>query len=295
MIISRQSLQTLNKAFNAAFRAGFETAAVGDEMLIAMESRSTTEEEEYAWLGQWPELREWVGERAVRSIVDYGYTIRNKDYEGTVSVPRNKLADDRYGVYGPMMTEMGHAARLHPLQLVMAQLRAGFDTPCYDGQFFFDSDHEAADGASVSNVTTGSATPWYLLDLSRTLRPIIFQRRADYRMTYLTDPTDHDVFHRKEYVYGVDGRCNTGFGLWHLAHGARVTLGPAEYESARTAMMNLRGDQGRPMGVMPTHLLVPPSLEHEARQLLVAERNTNGATNVWQGTAKLIVSTWLAE
>lgn len=294
MIISRQNLQALNRAFNAAFRAGFETASPGDVMQIAMESTSTTEEEEYAWLGQWPQLREWIGERAVRSIADYGYTIRNKDFESTVEVFRNKIADDRYGIYGPMMTEMGRAAAVHPAQLAVAQLRAGFTATCYDGQFFFDSDHEGHDGASVSNVSAGALTPWYLLDLSRALKPIIFQRRADYQMTFLDNPTDEDVFKRKMFVYGVDGRCNTGFGLWQLAYGSRVALNGDNYEAARVAMMNFRGDQGRPMGIMPTHLVVPPALEHAARQLLIAERDGMGATNVWQGTAQLIVSPWLA-
>ncbi|WP_409449985.1 Mu-like prophage major head subunit gpT family protein [Aromatoleum sp.] len=43
-----------------------------------------------------------------------------------------------------------------------------------------------------------------------------------------------------------------------------------------------------------THLVVGPSNEAKARELLEADRNASGATNVWRGTAKLIVSPWLA-
>ena len=58
--------------------------------------------------------------------------------------------------------------------------------------------------------------------------------------------------------------------------------------------MSVKGDEGAPLGCKPTHLVVPPTLEHEALELLNAERLANGATNVYRGTAELIASQWLA-
>ena len=59
--------------------------------------------------------------------------------------------------------------------------------------------------------------------------------------------------------------------------------------------MNVKGDEDRPMGCMPTHLVVPPALEHEgARAAQRGAATPTGATNVYRGTAKLIVSPWLA-
>ena len=58
--------------------------------------------------------------------------------------------------------------------------------------------------------------------------------------------------------------------------------------------MEVQGDEERPMGVMPTHLFVPPALEKEGLELLNAERNAAGATNVYRGTAKLVTTPWLA-
>lgn len=45
---------------------------------------------------------------------------------------------------------------------------------------------------------------------------------------------------------------------------------------------------------MPTHLVGPPMLEKEGLELLNADRNAAGATNVYRDTAKLIVTPWLA-
>ena len=33
-------------------------------------------------------------------------------------------------------------------------------------------------------------------------------------------PGDDNVFFKKEFIYGVDARCNAGYGLWQLAFGS---------------------------------------------------------------------------
>lgn len=61
------------------------------------------------------------------------------------------------------------------------------------------------------------------------------------------------------------------------------------YASARAVMMNLKNDRGVKMGVIPTHLLVCPTLEGMGRQILMAEKNSAGASNIWYRTAELVV------
>ena len=39
-----------------------------------------------------------------------GYEIENNPFESTVNVPRDDIEDDEYGVYGPLMEQMGNAA-----------------------------------------------------------------------------------------------------------------------------------------------------------------------------------------
>ena len=292
MIINSGNLRTLYTAFNAAFRDGFGQAPA-DHAPCTMDGTSMTSEEEYGWLGQWPGMKEWVGERVLKGIAEHSYTIRNRKFESTIEVERDNIEDDHYGVYTPMFAEMGRAAAAHPCELVFGALKDGFATPCYDGQYFFDTDHPVR-GASVSNTGGGNGDAWFLMDCSRMIKPVIFQRRRDYHMQYMDMPNDEHVFMRDAYRYGVDARVNVGYGLWQLAFGSKQPLTAANYEVARVALMEVQGDEERPMGVMPTHLFVPPALEKEGLELLNAERNAAGATNVYRGTATLVTTPWLA-
>lgn len=190
---------------------------------------------------------------------------------------------------------MGRAAGVHPDQLVFGLLKAGFTTPCYDGQFFFDTDHPVGREvkASVSNSGGGSGTAWYLLDTSRTVKPIIFQKRKEYTFTSLTRPEDDHVFKNKEFVYGVDSRVNVGFGLWQLAYGSKQTLDETNFNAAYAAMSSFNSDEGRPMGLRPTHLVVPPSLR-EAALKIVRDYGTSGESNVNRNLVKVLDTPWLA-
>lgn len=292
MLINSGNLSTLYRAFNAAYREGFGQAPA-DHVPVMMEVTSMTSEEEYGWLGQWPSLREWVGERVARSIAEHGYVVKNKKFESTVFVKRDNIEDDHYGVYAPLFNEMGRAAAAHPCELVYATLKAGFEQLCYDGQYFFDTDHPI-EGASVSNDGGGSGTSWFLLDCSRMIKPIVFQRRRDYHMQHMDMLDDEQVFMREEFRYGVDARVNAGYGIWQLGYGSRQPLTADNYKAAREAMMAYKGDEGRPLGIKPTHLVVPPDLEAEALQIVNAMLGAGGATNIYYNTATLIATPWLA-
>ena len=294
MIVNSGNLTILYRAFNAAFREGFGQAPA-DHMICTLDVPSTTRTEEYGWLGQAPSLREWLGERTLRGISEHGYSIRNKKWESTIEVARDDIEDDRYGVYNPLFQELGRSSAAHPCELLFALLKAGFSTTCYDGQYFFDTDHPV-DGASVRNTdaSAGNGPAWFLMDCSRMIKPLIFQRRRDYRLQAMDMLSDEHVFTYDNFRYGVDARCNVGFGLWQLAWGSMQSLSAGNYELARESLLAMKGDEGRPMGVMPTHLFVPPSLEKQGLELLNAERLANGATNVYRNTATLVVSPWLA-
>lgn len=299
MLINAGNLKTLFVAFNAAFRGGLSQAA-SQYGVIATTVPSSTGSEEYGWLGSFPNVREWLGDRVVNGAKTHGYTIRNKSYELTVSVPRPAIEDDQYGNYAPMMTEMGRSIAAHPDQLVFGALAGGTSALCYDGQYFFDTDHPVLDASgnpqSQSNWdnNSGSGTPWYLLDCSRTLRPIIFQQRKSPNFVAKTSESDDNVFDRNEYVYGVDSRCNVGYGFWQLAYGSRKTLDETNLIAAYTAMCERKGDHARPLGIKPTHLVVPPGLEIAARKLVNATTLANGADNVLKGLVEVVSVSWLA-
>lgn len=293
MIINRANLNDLFKAFNAAFNTGFRSAETYWQR-VATVVPSTTKEEHYGWLGQFPKLREWVGDRQLKGIAAHDYSVKNKKYESTIEIPRDDIEDDTYGVFTPLMQEMGYAASTHPDELVFSLLALGISELCFDGQNFFDTDHPVG-GNSVSNLDSGGAGPyWYLLDDTRPLKPLIFQRRRDYALRTMNAQDDEHVFMRDSYRYGVDARLNVGFGFWQQAFASNQALDPTNYGAARTAMMSVKSDEGRPLGIRPRLLVVSPENEKEALDITQAERLANGATNTYRNSAEVVVVPWLS-
>lgn len=297
MFINAGNLKTIFIAFKAAFQGGL-TQAQSQYLKIATVVPSSTGSEEYGWLGNFPGMREWVGDRVINGVKAHGYTIKNKPFELTVSVPRAAIEDDQYGIFAPMMQEMGRSTAAHPDELVFGLLKAGTSQPCYDGQYFFDTDHPVtnADGTvgSVSNVDSGGSGPyWYLLDTSRALKPVIYQDRKAANFVSKTAETDDNVFDRAEYVYGVDARRNVGYGFWQMAYASNQPLDEAHLTAAYTAMREQKGDNGRPLGIRPNLLVVRPSMKIAADKLVNATTLANGADNVMKGIVNTIDSEWL--
>ncbi len=303
MEINNANLKALFVAFNAAFKAGLGQAA-SQYGQIATTVPSTTAAEEYGWLGQLPGLREWLGDRVVHAIGNHGYTIKNKSFELTVSVPRTAIEDDQYGVYTPLMQEMGRAVDAHPDQLVFGMLKSGRTALCYDGQPFFSTAHkvlnEKGKEVSVSNLSDdGNNGPtWYVLETRRALKPLIFQPRKKPNFVALVGETDENVFQRAEYVYGVDARRNAGFGFWQLAHASNKPLTADNLKAVIMAMETQTGDHGRPLGISPNLLVVPKALRFTANKLLTAELLPNAAgtateSNDLRGVLDLLVADWL--
>ena len=297
MIVNGESLRTLGTAFKANFQSGLGMHQ-SQWSQIATEVLSTTASNEYGWLGQMPSMRKWLGDRVVNRASAHKYAIANDDYELTVAVKRTHIEDDNIGIYRPLMEEMGRATAAHPDEDIFRLLKAGFDTECYDGQAFFDTDHprlnKAGETVTVSNSGGGSGAPWFLMDVSRALKPLIYQTRKRPEFVSKDRPDDENAFMRKEFVYGVDCRDAVGFGFWQMAYGSKQTLNAANYAAARAALNGQLGDYDRPLGLQATLLVVPPSLEGAALEILNAERNAAGATNVWRGTAQLLVPPWIS-
>lgn len=297
MIINNANLRTLYTGFSTAFQVGLG-AVQPLYPRAALVVPSSTRVNEYGWLGQFPRIREWIGDRVINNLETHGYTIRNRTFESTIAVSRDDLEDDNIGMFAPMFTEMGRLSATFPDELVWDLLKNGFSTPCFDGQYFFDTDHPVLDAAgqtvSVSNTGGGALAPWFLMDASRGIKPIIFQTRRAFDMTRMDAPTDEVVFNRKEYRYGVDGRCAAGYGFWQIIYGSKQVLTAANYETARTALATMKGDYGRPLGLTSNLLVCGPALEGAARKLLNSEYATAGETNQWKGTAELLVVPWLA-
>lgn len=295
MDINSTNLQALYRAFNAAFQSGF-TGVPTYWQKVATLVPSSASQEDYGWLGDVKAMREWIGDREINSIKQHGYSIKNRAWELTQGVDRDKIEDNQVGMYNPLFSMMGDSAAKHPDELIFALLAAGFETNCYDGQYFFDTDHPVlVDGVStsVSNYQAGAGNPWYLLDLSRPLKPLIFQQRKKPNFVAMDKETDGNVFTRKEYLYGIDCRDNAGFGFWQMAFGSKSDLDPANFEAAYNAMTALKKDNGQPLGIKPTALVVGSTNASAGRQIVQAQLINGGDSNINFNRVELIECPWL--
>lgn len=297
MIINRENLNAVRTGFSTAYGKGVGRAP-SQYTLIATTVPSSVREQTYGWLGQLPSVREWVGARVVQNLSDVSYSIKEKAFELTIGVSRDDIETDNLGTYGFRFEAMGESTGATWDQLCFGLLKDGFTTACYDGQNFFDTDHPVRDGdgnvTSVANTDGGNGPAWFLLDVSRVVKPVILQKRKDFSFVAKDKETDDNVFDNNEFVYGADARANVGFGFWQFAWGSRQELGTDTYELARSSLMGMKGDGGRPIGVVPSLLVVPPALEGAARRLVENEFLANGESNPWKGTAKVEVVPWLA-
>lgn len=214
---------SLKTSFNNAFGAAPTTW-----QKIAMLVPSTASQNLYAWLSTFPKMRKWIGDKHIKSLEAYKYTIVNDDWESTVEVGRNDIEDDQLGMYGPQAQMAGASAAQLPDEIVMDLVNGAFTNTCFDGQYFCDTDHLVA-GASVSNKLTVALSA------------------------------------------------------------ASQAAALASYGAARTAMRKFKDDEGRPLNTIPTVLLVPPALEDVALALVNNERLTDGAVNLYKGTAEVVV------
>lgn len=296
MLINSGTLATLFRAFNTAFQKGF-TGVPPQWNKVATLVPSSTGTEDYGWLGQIPGMREWIGDRQIQNLALHSYSIKNKEFESTIGVKRAHIEDDQFGVYSPMFEMLGQNAAEHPDTLIFALLAAGFATACYDGQYFFDTDHPVlVDGVatSVSNYQAGNGNPWFLLDTRRPLKPLIYQERKKAQFVAMDKDTDANVFTRAEYLYGVDNRCNVGFGFWQMAFGSKDTLDNANFEAAYDAMGAFKSDHGKPLGIKPTLLVVGPSNGSAARKIVEAQLINGGDSNTNFKRVELLECPWLA-
>ncbi len=296
MIINRATLQAVTTGFKVIFNNAFATAA-SDYEKLAMVVPSSTKQETYAWLGTTTRFREWIGDRVIQNLGTHDFTIKNKSFEDTIGVNRDDIEDDTIGVYKPLFEQLGQDAKTHPDELVFSLLKTGFAAKCYDGQYFFDTDHpvigEDGSPVSVSNMQAGSGAPWYLLDVTKAVKPIIFQKRRDYQFVSMDQLTDEAVFSRKEYRYGADCRVNVGFGLWQVAYASKADLTADNLNAAIAAMQSLKGDNGKPLNIRPSLLVVPPQLRAKALTLVKAE-TIESTTNINRDVVDVLSTSWLA-
>ena len=156
MIVNKASLDGLFRNLRAEFNVAYGEAVV-TWMAIATLVQSTTAREDYRWFSLFPQMREWVGERTVKSLAAFGYNAPNLRFEATITVNRDDLEDNILGIYQAQAQGAGISAALWPDELVYGAVNNSFDAAkgkCHDGKAFFAEDHPLEEADAFLNMLT---------------------------------------------------------------------------------------------------------------------------------------------
>lgn len=107
--------------------------------------------ESYKWLGMPPALREWLGGRNAKGFTANGIDIANKHFESTIEIALRDLRLDKSGQVRARIGELAERGGTHFASLLSTLMVNGASTVCYDGQYFFDTDHSEGSSGTQSN------------------------------------------------------------------------------------------------------------------------------------------------
>lgn len=127
--------------------------------IVASAGKST----KYPMMGMLTGLREWSGERVFEQFSSYAYALENKTYEKSVGINVDDLEDLQIDHYPSIAAAIAEQVRNWPKKLIFSSLINGGSQLCWDGQFFFDTDHpvdlyDASLGTYSNNFTSRPLT-----------------------------------------------------------------------------------------------------------------------------------------
>ncbi len=112
---------------------------------------SSSLDEKYGWLGNNPGMREWVGDRQFKQLRAANYTLTNKPWESSLELERFAVDDDRHQQINMQVKQLANEASYHPDELLADIINTAESNTCFDGQFFYDTDHSWGDSGTQDN------------------------------------------------------------------------------------------------------------------------------------------------
>lgn len=288
-VVTQALLDALRTTFSDAFKKGMTSAPIVGEFMSTPIPSSTTINT-YGFLGDLPIFRKWVGEKRIKQVLEKVYQLINDPYEATLGIHKHQVADDQIGLYPSIFEGWGGEAKQWMDRLRFAALAEGNARECFDGQNFFDTDHPSFDEAGTvwsNSDTTAGGQPWYLLDCSMSLKPLIAQEREAPHFWWINDLMDSKVAETGVMTAYGEARGAVGYTLPYLAYRSTRTLDAASYILARDAMKAFKDDNGEPRGVRPTHLVVGISNHQKAKDTFKPNL-TNGESNTLAGEVIIV-------
>lgn len=146
----KERLDALLKSTTVHFFEGLESIETRSKGFY-MEVQSKTAGEDYAFLMNNRRMRKFLGERVARKLKSVKFYLPNEDYEDTLEVSRNDIADDTTGKYNTEARAMGESVKLMDDDQLVRLINEGSTALAIDGQYFFDTDHAYGDDNKIQS------------------------------------------------------------------------------------------------------------------------------------------------
>ncbi len=144
----------LTRGLKVIFNKALATFPLNESLMkVATTILSTGKSETYGWFGDLALMREWLGQKKAKGIKDYSYTLTNQDWENTIEIDRNELADDQTGMIAPRIQMLARTAQEHNLDIISDLIINGTSNTAYDDVAFFSN---AAGDRVIDNLLAGS-------------------------------------------------------------------------------------------------------------------------------------------
>lgn len=124
--------------------------------MVATTVPSTLRTETYAWLGQAPQVREFIDERVPKGLSEFHFSITNRKWENTLAVTRDDIEDEQYGQIMIRAGQLGDKAAMHRNILIWSLFSNGNSQVCYDGSNFFSATHQENLSPTQANYGTSA-------------------------------------------------------------------------------------------------------------------------------------------
>lgn len=131
---------------------------------VATQVPSTTAKNVYPWMSKLPAFKLWKGENETENVRSRDYTLVNQTFRMGFDISKDDIMDDTIGLFGDVVSDAGRARAEFPDRNVFQTLEAGDSETCWDGQFFYDTDHpvdiDNASKGTYENLLIGATYDW---------------------------------------------------------------------------------------------------------------------------------------
>jgi phage major head subunit gpT-like protein len=216
MIINGQSLVATYTEQRLAFQSAYSAADAPYEGFTGQETLGKQRTARMYWGGQVPMMRKLIGDVQFDKLDVFNWEVGIDKYAAGIEISRDDFEDDNLGWVSPYIAGLGVEARQHPGREIIKLLENGNNALCYDGQFFFDSDHRDGDGPIQSNLIAGPLNEANLQLMRQTMARLkdMKGRPAPRRRTHIGVPPELTQVAKKLVVaeYGANGASNVEKG-----------------------------------------------------------------------------------